>query len=209
MNCLKIICRYLFLIILPISSCVDEFLTKDPQAIVFENTLANQGGIDDLLIGAYAELDGVSPDGLNAGSGSNWIAGDVYTDEAYTGSELSDFSTQTLIEIETFKQTSAHVHYLAKWKIIYDGISRSNDVIRVTKLAIEKGSINEDQSIEFFAEARFLRAYYHLEAIKYWDYIPFIDENNLDGLVENYPDSTVPNTEDTKWGGRLWLYSLG
>jgi len=178
---------------------VDEFLTKDPQAIVYDNTLANQDGIEDLLIGAYAELDGVSSEWPEwASAGSNWIWGDVYADDAYKGSNVGDQSV--LSYIERYMQYALHNYYLAKWKTVYDGISRCNDVIRVTKLAFEKGNINQEQSTEFLAEARFLRAYYHLEAIKIWDFVPFINEDNLDGMVENYPSSSASNAGDMKWG---------
>ena len=198
MNYFKINHIYFFLIILLTSSCVDEFLTKDPPAIVYDNTLTNLEGIEDLLIGAYAELDGVV-DNINFESaGSNWMWGDVYADDAYKGSEVGDQAE--IDDIERYKLSPINFFYLFKWKAVYDGISRCNDVIRVTILAFEKGNINQKQSTAFLAEARFLRAYYHLEAIKMWDFIPYINEDNLDGLVKNHPSSPVSNAGDMKWG---------
>jgi hypothetical protein len=177
---------------------VDEFLTKDPQAVVYDNTLANQEGIEDLLIGAYAELDGVVDNSNFESAGSNWIWGDVYADDAYKGSEFGD---QPAIDyIETYELYPFNYYYLFKWKTVYDGISRCNDVIRVTKLAFEKGNINMTEATGFLAEARFLRAYYHLEAIKMWDFVPYINEDNQDGLVKNQPASSASNSGDMKWG---------
>jgi hypothetical protein len=78
---------------------------------------------------------------------------------------------------------------------------RCNHVIRVADLAYERETITESDLNQYKAEALFLRAYLHLEAIKIWDFIPYSDELNEDGLVENFPPENVEsNAGDTPWG---------
>ena len=45
-----------------ISSCSDEFLTKEPLGVVDDRQLANERGLNALLIGAYAQIDGLGSD---------------------------------------------------------------------------------------------------------------------------------------------------
>jgi tetratricopeptide (TPR) repeat protein len=146
-----------------------------------------------LLIGAYSELDGWA--GWDAGSpffspGSNWIYGDMAADDAHKGSDPGDPSP--LIFFEMHEGLNSGNEYLqGKWSAAYDGVSRANDVLRILKLARQEKKIDENLGVQIEAEARFLRAYYHLEAIKIWDFVPYVDENEEDGIVPNKPASSV------------------
>jgi hypothetical protein len=184
-------------VFLPIS-CGDDFLTKNPQGVVFYETLANSSGIESLLIGAYNSLHGITI-GWWHSAGNNWYYGSVYADDAYIGSEKAD---QPLLEyIEKYDLTPGNNYYEARWRTLYDAAMRCNHVIRVVDIALEDKTITESASVQYKAEALFLRGYFHLEAIKMWDFIPYSDESNLDGLVENYAPQTVePNAGDTPWG---------
>jgi hypothetical protein len=186
------------------NSCTESFLEKTPPGVVTDESLADTKGIESLLIGAYSVLDGIdwSCDWLS-GSSSNWFFGDVYADDAYTGSRRDD--VPFFQDIEKYKQTPetgfGWGYYTCRWKSAYEGVSRSNDVLRVVDLALDRNTISEDEAVQFRAEARFLRGLYHLKAIQLWDFIPFIDENEITGLVENLPPSTLEsNAGDIRWG---------
>jgi len=190
--------RYIIILltIFQVLSCSDEFLEKDPQAVVFDDNLADREGLEGLLIGAYSVLDGVIQISSWETSGSNWIYGDIYADEAYKGSDENDQRPITAIEV--YEHKADNDYFLVRWRVIYDGVARSNLVIRMTELALSKNTITDEEAIQFYAEARFLRGFYHLEAIKMWDFIPYIHEYAEDGLVENKPASTT--TGDLPWG---------
>jgi hypothetical protein len=197
-------------IILLFMSCGEDFLTKDPPGSVFEGNTTNREGLESLLIGAYAELDGISGDSpvLIESAGSNWIYGDVYADNAYKGSDPID---QPLIrQMEQYNLNASNWYLYYKWIAVYDGISRCNDVIRITKLALNKGTIEQEEAIQFYAEARFLRAYFHLEAIKMWDFVPFVDENvSVESpYVENRPSGVdnLPEEPRNLYKGRAYKY---
>ena len=55
------------------------------------------------------------------------------------------------------------VQYLKKWNLCYNGIQRSNDVINTMALATD---ISADKQMVIAAQARFLRAFFHMELKK-------------------------------------------
>src|SRR5690554_3348218 len=83
----------LLVAILFISSCSDEFLTTPPKGQASEDLLLNPEGIDKLLIGVYAVVDGVHGEtgiGKWSSSVSNWVFGGVASDDAYKGTVFGD-----------------------------------------------------------------------------------------------------------------------
>lgn len=154
-------------------ACSKSFLEKAPLGTLDESTLANRKGVDALLIGAYSMLDGFG--GAGGGfysSPSNWIYGGVASDDAYKGSDAGDQAVE-INPIETYTTTSTNPAIANKWAAVYDGVQRSNDVLRIMRKATDIG----DDSTQIKAEALFLRGYYHMEAKKVWNMVPFVDES--------------------------------
>lgn len=172
-----------------------------------EDILADESGIERLLISAYGDLDGFF--GVLwklKNTGSNWIYGDVYADNSHTGGYgLTD--QPDIITLERYEHDGDEEVIEAKWKALYDGVAKSNHVIRVTNIALENKTITEKEAEQFIAEARFLRGYYHLEAIKTWDFVPYVDEIAFELLLsENKlqvgnqpPDKPEDNAGYTPW----------
>lgn len=78
-----------------------------------------------------------------------------------------------------------------KWRALFDGISRTNDVLQKLELVKE---ISDTKKQQVIAETRFLRGHYYFEAKKMWNMVPWIDEKTYD---PNNPNSTkVPNDQD-------------
>ena len=178
--------------VLVINSCGDEFLEKEPQGQFSPSTILTQEGVEGALVGAYGQLDGIGTDGLTAwhGAVSNWVFGGIASDDAYKGTDAGDQPEQTFIERYVWLTTNQHV--FGKWRQLYDGIARSNDVLVSLK---EVEEIPEARRAQIEAEARFLRGHYHFEAKKMWNNIPYISDEIWDPAD---PTSTlVPNTEDT------------
>jgi len=63
----------------------------------------------------------------------NWIYGSVSADDAYKGSTSGDQTEITFIEIKNI--LSDNSHFRGKWRTVYDGVARSNDVLRVLEAA--------------------------------------------------------------------------
>lgn len=162
-------------------ACKQSFLNKPPIGTLNQNILANQSGIQGLLIGAYALLDGEGGNNTGWGSAaSNWVYGSVCADDAYKGSDPSDQGD--ILSLETFTATSTNSYVANKWAACYDGIQRANEVLRVLKIAT---GISAADATEFTAEARFLRGHYHFELKKVFGNIPFIDETVTDTTSRN------------------------
>ena len=157
-------------------SCGKGFLDRTPKGTLDVNALANKKGVEALLIGAYAVLDGfINGGGIFLGgwqsSGTNWVYGSVVGGDAHKGSDAGD--QPDVNPIETFTPTATNDYFNQKWQIVYEGISRSNSVLRVMALATD---ISAADKTRIEAEARFLRGHYHFEAKKMWNKVPWIDE---------------------------------
>jgi hypothetical protein len=173
-------------------ACKKTFLNKAPLGALDPSALANKNGVNGLLIGAYSLLDGVGgrapvygPSGPWASAGSNWIYGSVAGTEAHKGSSLGD--QPEITPIETFSPTATNPDLWGKWQIVYDAVSRCNDVIRVAALAAD---LSANELTQVLAEARALRAWYHFEAKKMWNKIPFVDETITYGANNYFVENT-------------------
>lgn len=170
---------------LHISSCQDDFLDRAPKGALFSGSLANEAGVNGLLIGAYSLLDGNPGGGWLAG---RWIFGGVTSDDAHTGTEAG--ALQPVPTYESYTHTAATQGMNERWKQLYAGVQRANDVLRLLKAVEENGGITEAAAGQVRAEARFLRGEYHLEIAMMWKNIPFVDET-ISATAGNY---YVPNT---------------
>ena len=172
-------------------SCGKDFLEKKPLGSLDVNALSNKKGVEALLVGAYAVLDGfINGGGIFLGgwqsSGTNWVYGSINGGEAHKGSDAGD--QPDINPIEAFTPTATNDYFNQKWAIVYEGVNRSNSVLKVMANATDISAADQTR-IE--AEARFLRGHYHFEAKKMWNKVPYYDET----IVE-IADYNIPNDED-------------
>ncbi len=156
-------------------ACSKNYLDKRALGELDEAALANKKGVEGLLIGAYSLLDGIGGNKSSLGSaGSNWIYGSICGSEAYIGSFQNDAGNTSIVPFERFTATATNENLASKWGAVYDGIQRTNDVLRIMKKAKDISEIDQNR---IGAEAKFLRAHYHFEAKKMWNKVPYIDES--------------------------------
>jgi starch-binding outer membrane protein, SusD/RagB family len=175
-------------------SCSDDFLNVQPLGVLSEANLANKTGVNLVLTGAYSLLDGVqtnvgSPFPDWTGSADNWVYGSVAADDAYKGTNAGDQPEISLIE--TFKHTADLIHFRGKWRAVYDGVARSNDVIQLVAKATDMTDAEKTQVI---AQARFLRGHYHFEARKMFNKVPYIDDKTYNPADAN--STKIPNDKE-------------
>ncbi len=174
------------------TSCSDNFLEVQPTAVLSDASLANRDGLNLLLIGAYSMLDGVQA--LSSfsdwhGAADNWVYGSVTSDDAYKGSIETDQPEITFIETRNIQADNNH--FRGKWRAVYDGVARTNDVMLMTARV---NDMTDAEKTQARAQARFLRGHYHFEAKKMWNMAPYIDETIYN---PSNPNSTkVPNSEN-------------
>ncbi|HET6256323.1 MAG TPA: RagB/SusD family nutrient uptake outer membrane protein [Puia sp.] len=176
-------------------------LSLQPQGSLLSPNVTNNSGVQGLLIGAYALLSGENVPGQNLGNGSaasNYVYGSECADDSYKGSTPSDQPDCIPLMTWSLAQSGTSAYLDEKWVVLYTGIQRANDVIRTLR---QSPSISPADTVEYEAEARFLRGYYHFEGKKIWNNFPYVDEsvayanNNLDvpnfnsgGFINIWPD---------------------
>ena len=164
-------------------SCADDFTEIDPVGALSDASLQNATGVDLLLTGAYAVLDGIRN---NHGddwhvTGDNWWM-DVISDDAHKGS--TDGDQADLLAIELFTWDTTNAYFTNKWRAVFAGINRSNAVIDLIN--------NSDDPSAFsvqLAQARFLRGHYNFELQKMWVNVPYISDENYAASEFNQPNS--------------------
>lgn len=168
-----------------INSCKKEFLDRPALGALSQDVLATPEGVRGLLTGAYAALDGQAMGSSQPWSASvtNWIFGSVAGGDAHKGSDATDQAP--INPIATFDANPSNVFFNDKWIVTYEGISRCNSVLRVLP-KVEGLSAADTANIA--AQARFLRGHYYFELKKFFNMVPWIDENTK--------DFKQPNTED-------------
>src|SRR3954465_13604751 len=79
--------------------CNKSFLDKPPLGTLNPQIMATENGVQGLLIGAYSLVDGAGAAGDDQTSAaSNWVFGGVAGDDAYKGSDPTDFGSLTSFE---------------------------------------------------------------------------------------------------------------
>ena len=167
----------LLLMLCVVYACSKSFLDKQPLGSLAAPNVTSKAGVEGLLVGAYALLDGeigIDNQGNDYGSaGSNWVYGSMAADDSYKGSTPGDQPPAVLIG--TWSLSQATTPYLnQKWKMLFTGIQRANDVIRILP---DVEDVSEEERTRMIAEARFLRGFYHEDGKKMWNNIPFVDES--------------------------------
>jgi len=176
---------------LGVFSCSKDFLDTKPTASNNNVSLANDKGVNALLIGAYhAFVGGVHQDGWHgdwswSGSITNWVWGSVASDDGTKGSDITDQST--IVPVEDFTVDASNGYVSDKWNYDYEAIGRANDVLKVMALATD---ITPENAAYYKAQALFLRGLFHFELKRVFNNISYITEDVVD-------PATVPNNTDT------------
>jgi starch-binding outer membrane protein, SusD/RagB family len=174
-----------------VTSCKDEFLEVVPQGQFSTVGLANAQGVEGLLIGAYSMISGYGLDGQSSWNGTieNWVYGGVVSDDAYKGTDAGDQPEQSFLETYDYQATNNHIRN--KWRTVYKGVARANDVINTLKNVED---ISEARRAQILAEARFLRGFFHFEARKMWRMPVYIDDETF--VLDDLESSKVPNDRE-------------
>jgi hypothetical protein len=181
-------------VLIAAAACKKSFLERPPLGTLNPAIMATETGVQGILIGAYSMVDGEGAGLGGFASGiSNWTYGGVASDDAYKGSDPSDVA-----DVAPFEQftnlTPANGAVPQKWRVNYAGAQRANDALRT--LAIATG-ISATAATRITAQARFLRAFYHMELKKVFGNIVYADENvNSQNTDVNNNTDVWPRIED-------------
>jgi len=177
-----------------LQACKKSFLDAQPYGQYTSDLIKNKKGLDGLLVGVYGVLDGqgVAGDPWET-SAVNWATAGVAADDAYKGTDANDQPQMT--EVEQYKSQPSNRYFYNKWLAVYEGVSRSNSVIR---LAADPAIVlTEDEKKNILGQARFLRGHYHFEAKKMWNKVPYISDTT--STYNNASDIWSKIEEDFKF----------
>jgi hypothetical protein len=178
-------------VVLSIYSCKKSFIEGNPQGELTAEQLTSQQGVEALLNGAYGLLNGnLNGTWGNYGAApSQWLFGEVASDNAHKGSSNGDQPNMNLIEQHS--PTSTNDNLANIWERCFEGIQRTNNTLRILS-SLQSGSVSpkfsEARAKEIEGEAKLLRAHYYFFLVRVFKSVPYIDENATGASVPNDKD---------------------
>lgn len=163
---------------LMLGGCGKSFLEKLPQGQLIKGQVDNTDGIEGLLIGAYGLMNGSlgGTFGNYSSAPSQWVFGEITSDNAHKGSEQTDQPDMNLIE--TMATSPGNNNLTTMWQVYYEGVLRCNTTLKFLLAdQREQKTVSVMRAIEIEAEAKMLRAHYYFFMWRVFRYLPYIDEN--------------------------------
>lgn len=150
------------------TSCSEDFLEVTPQGTLFASTyFTTEDEVEEALIAAYDVL------GHQKGIGLAWspylVVSEILSDDAYAGGQDAGDGAEE-DEFNTFSISTGNEIAHSIWKKNYYGIYRANFTI---EKAIALKETTEEFRNQIIAEAKFLRAFFYFEQVKFFENIPF------------------------------------
>jgi len=160
-----------------INSCSDEFVNEDaPYTIDSENYFNTEEDYNNALIGAYDLLQS---------SYLNVLLGEIASDNTLSGGE-SATDVVGIQQVDEMIHTPVNPQLKNIWEWMFAGVYRTSYILEF------KDKIDFPNKSQVIAEARFLKAYYNFELVKWFGPIPIkVDERFSVKDVETLPRSSV------------------
>ena len=186
----------LFGSLLMIYSCSEEFLTKEPPGVAAGTVIQTPEGVEALLIGVYERMQNGNQSMFGAAMTSDWTYSGGCSDDAYKGTSAGDQSNFNLLE--RYEALPNNPYLENRWNACYDGVARANVALDfLTATQAGPTPMSDARATQVEAELKFLRAWFHFQANKIFENIPYIKTQAE--LGETKPEE-VPNT-DPGWDG--------
>ncbi len=179
----KIYISLLVISLIPVACVQDDFLDRKPVGVFSEEALKTKSGINGILVGAYAGLNGSmygngSSAGADVNTFSNWVFGSLTSDDAQKGADVGGSRSN----IERYEIAADNTKLDDRWRFCYDGVARCNDVIRLTP---EVKGLTELEIKNLIGQARTLRGLYYFHATVIFGRLPYVDETTTNFLIPN------------------------
>jgi starch-binding outer membrane protein, SusD/RagB family len=142
---------------LAVTSCSDDFVDREPAySIDSENYFNSKAEYDKALIAAYDLLQS---------SYVNVLLGEIASDNTLAGGE-SPTDVIGFQQVDDMIHTPVNSNLRDVWNWMFAGVQRANYILEF------KDKIDFSGKNQIIAEARFLRAYYQFELVKWFGGIP-------------------------------------
>ena len=156
-------------------SCTDDFVERPVQySIDSENYFNSKTDYENALIGAYDLLHSTF---------INVLMGEIASDNTFAGGNgPNDVPGYQSVDDMIHTPVNAQIKQLWDW--MFAGVQRANYILEF------KDKTNFEGKNQIIAQARFLRAYYHFELVKWFGGIPMkVDKRFVPGDEKSIPRS--------------------
>lgn len=155
----KFTVKYILLLSVFIAfSCSDDFVDVDPEAENSEDFFNTEADYQNALIGAYDLLQSTY---------LNVLLGEIASDNTLCGGE-SATDVVGFQEIDDMIHTPVNSNLRDLWGWMFSGVNRANYILEFQ----DKIDFNGKEQV--LAQARFLRAYYYFELVKWFGDVPLV-----------------------------------
>ena len=157
MKTLKITSILFVFVFTIVTSCSDDFVDVESQDQNSEDYFNSEGDYQDALIGAYDLLQS---------SYINVMLGEIASNNTLAGGESAN-DVVGIQEIDDMIHTPVNAQLRDIWSWMYAGANRANYIMEFQ----DKTEFPNKNVV--LAQARFLRAYYYFELVKWFGDVPF------------------------------------
>ncbi|NNK74295.1 MAG: RagB/SusD family nutrient uptake outer membrane protein [Flavobacteriaceae bacterium] len=155
--------QFLFALLVLAASCSDDFVDVDSQDANSEDFFNSEADYQNALIAAYDPLQSTY---------INVMLGEIASDNTLAGGE-SAIDVPGIQEIDDMIHTPVNANLRDIWNWTYGGVNRANYIMEFQ----DKTDFPNKNSV--LAQARFLRAYYYFELVKWFGDIPFVVDRRI------------------------------
>ncbi|MFC4720886.1 RagB/SusD family nutrient uptake outer membrane protein [Geojedonia litorea] len=159
----KINIKIVFILLLTMSSCSDDFVNVDSQDQNSEDFFNSEAEYQDALIAAYDPLQSTY---------LNVMLGEIASDNTLAGGE-SATDVPGIQEIDDMVHTPMNQQLRDIWGWMYGGVNRANFILEFQ----DKTDFANKNNV--LAQARFLRAYYYFELVKWFGDVPLAVDKRI------------------------------
>ena len=181
-NIFKRMSMVMAMVMVLVVSCRDSFLEVAPTGSLADAQLATKAGVEGVLIGAYAALNGVFGNRLEGPN--HWVTGSICGGEANKGTDPGDYSS--INPMQRYETDPTQGDLSAFWRGRYEGVSRCNTVLRLLSQAKD---VSPADAARIAGEARLLRGHFYFDLKKHYNSIPYFDEKT--------PASEIPKVANS------------
>jgi hypothetical protein len=155
--------NYIFIFLLLIFSCSDDFVNVDSQDQNSEDFFNSEAEYQDALIAAYDPLQSTY---------LNVMMGEIASDNTLAGGE-SATDVPGIQEVDDMIHTPINQQLRDIWNWMYGGVNRANFILEFQ----DKTDFPNKNNV--LAQARFLRAYYYFELVKWFGDVPLAVDKRI------------------------------
>ena len=152
-----------FLISFFIVACSDDFVRVTSNNIDTENYFNSEEEFESALIGAYDLLQSTF---------YNVLVGEIASDNTLAGGE-SATDGPAIQQIDDMIHTPVNVQLRDIWGWMFAGVNRANFILEF------QDKIDFENKTNIIAQAKFLRAYYYFELVKWFGPVPLVVDKRI------------------------------